>query len=273
MLTKQWEHLIKRWRNDQLPHALLLSGSKEINKQTFALRFAKLVLCQQGANSNEACDNCVTCHLFNAETHPDFHLIQPIDAKTIKIDQIRDLIAKLNQTAQQGGYKVIIVTPAEALPTAAANALLKTLEEPAAKTVFFLISDSPALLPATIRSRCQSIIFSNTDTTQTQQTESYQKLVNNLKDLTQNKIDPIQLAAQWFKKPVEQIVANLTLITMDTIRTQSSADVIPAQAGIQEKLFLYLDQLYQLRSQPQINLNQQLLLENLFCGWQELKEI
>jgi DNA polymerase-3 subunit delta' len=263
MLEKQWNYLFKRWRDKQLPHALLLSGAAEIDKKSFALRFAKLLLCQQSINLKEACDNCHACQLFNAETHPDFHLIQPLeDGKIIKVDQVRDLIAKLNQTAQQGCYKVAIITPAEVLPVAAANALLKTLEEPAAQTLFVLISDSPGILPATIRSRCQSIVFSaNAESVQQKQTESYQKLLNGLRDLTQQKIDPLQLAAQWAKEPLEEIVDNLTLIVMHVIRSQTTT--------INKKLFLYLDQLYQLRKLPQINLSQQLLLENLFCTWNE----
>lgn len=261
----QWDHLIKRWQNHKLPHALLLSGTTNADKHNFALRFAKLLLCQQNNFSEHACDNCHACQLFNANTHPDLYQIMPEEkSKVIRIDQIRDLITQLNQTVQQGRYKIIIINPAEALHNAAVNALLKTLEEPTAQTLFLLITESPGLLPATIRSRCQNIIFHETVTSaQQNQTEVYQRLTNDLKSLGEDKADPIQLATQWAKDPIEEIIHSLTLIVINIIRSSSGNKN-------SQKLFLYLDQLYDLRKNIQINLNQQLLLENLFYTWNKL---
>ncbi|MDG4870023.1 DNA polymerase III subunit delta', partial [Guyparkeria sp. 1SP6A2] len=75
--------------------------------------------------------------------------------RQIRIDPIREVNRFVSQTAQQGGYRVIVVSPAEAMNIAAANALLKSLEEPGEKTLFILLSDVPSRTLPTIRSRCQ----------------------------------------------------------------------------------------------------------------------
>lgn len=266
MKNRHWEQLIQRWQNNQLPHALLLSGtSSNADKQQFALRFAQLLLCQQNSLSEKACNNCHACHLFNANTHTDLHCIQPIETgKMIRIDQIRGLTNQLSQTAQQGRYKIIIINPAEALHNAAVNALLKTLEEPTPQTLFFLIAENPRLLPATLRSRCQTLVFDEDNSSSAHQTESCQRLLDDLKQLDEHKIDPIKLANRWMKEPLADIIHHLTLFVTDKIKSQTKIQ------KKSQKLFCYLDQLYQLRKNSQNNLNQQLLLENLFYGWQEL---
>jgi DNA polymerase-3 subunit delta' len=98
--------------------------------------------------------------LLTAQAHPDWYWLAPEEAgKAIKIDQIRDLVERMAQTAQQGGRKVAAIAPAEAMNRNAANALLKTLEEPAGSTLLMLISDAPGRLLPTIRSRCQRLDF------------------------------------------------------------------------------------------------------------------
>jgi DNA polymerase III subunit delta' len=90
------------------------------------------------------------------ETHPDLLRILPDEpGKAIKVDQVRELTESLSKTAQQGGYKVVILEPAEAMNGNAANALLKSLEEPAANTLLILMTHSPSGVLPTIRSRCQ----------------------------------------------------------------------------------------------------------------------
>ena len=88
--------------------------------------------------------------------HPDLLRVSPEEGKRqIRIDPIRDVNRFVSQTAQQGGYRVIVISPAEAMNVAAANALLKSLEEPGDKTLFILLSDVPSRTLPTIRSRCQ----------------------------------------------------------------------------------------------------------------------
>ena len=89
--------------------------------------------------------------------HPDFHWVEPAEGKvSLSVDQIRSICGKLALTSHGPGAKVAIVYPAEAMTLSAANALLKTLEEPTARTYLILVSHQPGRLPATIRSRCQT---------------------------------------------------------------------------------------------------------------------
>jgi len=158
-----WRQLLSQRRQQRLPHALLLTGPAGLGKLIFARRFAQYLLCQ--APAEFACGQCGACRLILANNHPDLISIAPEETgKNIKVDQIRELTATLNQTAQRAGYQVAIIAPAEALNKAAANALLKTLEEPAGQVLLLLVSHQPGTLPATIISRCQRIPLTATIT-------------------------------------------------------------------------------------------------------------
>ena len=163
---EQWQYLVQRKNNNNLPHALLMSGIDGLGKFNFAKLFARFVLCKNNNVNNleYPCQSCSSCQLMEAMTHPDLLLIQKEDKeKTIKVDQIRELITELYHTSQQGGAKVAIINIADSMNGAASNALLKTLEEPAAGVYIILITSKPSFLPATIRSRCQNIIFKAPD--------------------------------------------------------------------------------------------------------------
>lgn len=156
----QWQRLQQQRAADRLPHALLLSGPAGVGKEGFAEVLASLLLCHQPQN-NAPCGRCHSCELHEAGHHPDLVRVSPeAEGKPIKVDQVRDLINHLHSTAQQGGYRVVIMTPAEALNTSSANALLKILEEPGQNTLLLLVSHQPGQLMPTIRSRCQRIDFS-----------------------------------------------------------------------------------------------------------------
>lgn len=163
---QQWGQLLSQFRQQRLPHALLLSGAAGLGKLAFAEQLAWFLLCKTAADRGRteqlttACGQCAGCRLLLANNHPDLLMVMPEEAgKNIKIDQIRELTFKLQQTAQRAGYQVVIIAPVEALNKAAANALLKTLEEPAGQALLLLVSHSPGVLPATIISRCQKIYF------------------------------------------------------------------------------------------------------------------
>ncbi len=155
-----WERLQGARKAGRLPHALLFSGIEGLGKHEFAEVFARSLLCRNPAEDGRPCGACRSCHLFVAGTHPDYRRIEPEEpGKAIRIDSIREFVGKEALTAQLGGYKVIIIEPADAMNTAAANSLLKTLEEPTAWTLMILITSRPSRLPATIRSRCQGVGF------------------------------------------------------------------------------------------------------------------
>ena len=112
------------------------------------------LLCQAPAASN-ACGECKSCLLLKAGSHPDNYVLEPEEAdKAIKVDQVRDLVSFVVQTSQMGGRKVVLIEPVESMNINAANALLKSLEEPSGDTVLLLVSHQPSRLLPTIKSRC-----------------------------------------------------------------------------------------------------------------------
>ena len=151
-------------------HGLLFKGSKGIGKFDLAMNFAQSLLCQHPDESGFACGQCASCHWFEQESHPDFRLLQPevlsLDgeetesgkkpSKQISVDQVRGLTDFVGMSAHQGGRRVVVIHPAEAMNINAANALLKNLEEPPKGMLFILVSHKPQQLLPTILSRCLS---------------------------------------------------------------------------------------------------------------------
>jgi DNA polymerase-3 subunit delta' len=149
---------------ERFPHALLLTGQSGMGKADFADYLAQLLLCGQPVGGTSPCGQCSACTWFKAGSHPDYHYISfEINEKTGKlrteiiVDQIRKLSGDLALKSHAGGYKVAVITPADAMNINASNSLLKTLEEPSDNTVLVLVSDQPGHLPATLRSRCQQL--------------------------------------------------------------------------------------------------------------------
>lgn len=159
----QWQALIQRMQAGTLPHALLLKGVEGVGKGFFARALAACVLCDHKTDDG-ACGHCKSCELVKAGTHPDLLVVHPESAgKPIKIDQIRRVNEFARKTPQQGGRRVIVINPAEAMNVNAANALLKSLEEPGGDTLFILVSARSGDMLATIRSRCQMVLFTVPD--------------------------------------------------------------------------------------------------------------
>ena len=159
---RQWQHLLQARAQGRLPHALLFSGPKGVGKEAFALAFSQSSLCPDRDDQGRPCGVCRHCHLLQSGTHPDFQWVRPEEESKsgeIKIEAIRELTGNAGLTAQSGGHKVIMVQPAHRMNTAAANSLLKTLEEPSRDTLIILLTDQPSRLLPTIRSRCQQLSF------------------------------------------------------------------------------------------------------------------
>lgn len=148
--------LAHAFRAGRLPHALLIHEAAGGGGEWLATWVAQLVLCQR--HERQPCGVCVGCGRAAGLQHPDLTRLRAIeDSRQIRIEQVRELTAELALTSHAGGYKVGLITPAEALNRFAANALLKTLEEPPARTLLILVTTQPSRLPPTVLSRCQRL--------------------------------------------------------------------------------------------------------------------
>lgn len=137
---------------NRLHHAIMLFGVQGTGKALLAAEVSNALLCE-ASDQLEACGLCKSCLLIKAGNHPD-KLEIGLDGNTIGVDEIRDVSVFVNHSAQQGGNKVVFIANAQKMTTAAANALLKTLEEPNIGRYLVISCSDLSLLPATIASRC-----------------------------------------------------------------------------------------------------------------------
>jgi DNA polymerase-3 subunit delta' len=160
---------------ERLHHALLIAGPAGCGQRELGLVLASARLCEQPLASRLACGRCRACHWLAEGHHPDFRRVrpqaeQPVDpeatsrssrsakpSREIVIDQIRELASFVELGSHRGGERIVLIEPAEAMNGPAANALLKTLEEPPPSVRFLLASERPERLPATVRSRCRRV--------------------------------------------------------------------------------------------------------------------
>lgn len=150
-----WSRLEQQVARGRFPHALLLAGMPATGKERLALALARLLLCHR-PSAGHNCGECQACQLSRSGAHGDFLWLQPQEkSRVIKIDQVREAVNFAHWTAGFGERKVLVIAPADAMNTNAANALLKSLEEPADNTHILLVCARLHGVPATIRSRCQ----------------------------------------------------------------------------------------------------------------------
>jgi DNA polymerase III subunit delta' len=164
----EFESLLKR--RATLPHALLLRGPRGIGKLAFAEDLARALLCERPGPHGHACGQCSSCLWMEQGSHPDVRRLEPESASVadsgqagekrekagdqISVSQVRNIGDFINVTSHRGRAKVILIHPAEAMNLAAANALLKSLEEPPPGTCFLLVAHRWHRILPTIRSRC-----------------------------------------------------------------------------------------------------------------------
>jgi DNA polymerase-3 subunit delta' len=144
-------------KRERVPTSILFSGDSGIGKMLTALNYAKALNCLSPVDS-DACDKCASCLKINSSSHPDVAAIIP-ENDEIKIDIVRQAEETLSLKPYEGKKKVLIMDDADTMNIGAANAFLKTLEEPPPGSVIILLSANPDRLPDTIRSRCMHVRF------------------------------------------------------------------------------------------------------------------
>ncbi|OON40672.1 DNA polymerase III subunit delta' [Izhakiella australiensis] len=153
-LNAPYRQLIEQHRQGRAHHALLIQAQPGMGEASLVWGISRWLMCQQ-REGLKSCGRCHSCQLMQASTHPDWYKLSAEQGKSsLGIDAVRQVAEKLYHRSQQGGEKIVWLPDAGQLTEAAANALLKTLEEPPANTWFILCSHQPGRLLATLRSRC-----------------------------------------------------------------------------------------------------------------------
>ena len=147
--------LLSLHSNNQLPHAVLITSGSGVGLASAASSLCATLLCKR--DGAEPCGECTSCSRVSAGTHGDYRWMEVAEGKaSIGVDQIRDAGDFVTKTSGYGSQKILVISEAEKMTTGASNALLKTLEEPQGNSFIVLLSQRSWLLPATIRSRCQT---------------------------------------------------------------------------------------------------------------------
>lgn len=153
-LNQPYRQIIARHQDGQAHHALLIQAIDGMGDDALVWGVSRWLMCQQ-PEGLKSCGHCHGCQLMQAHTHPDWYRLEAEKGRSsLGIDAVREVTEKLYHFAQQGGAKIVWLPDATQLTEAAANALLKTLEEPPANCWFFLSVREPSRLLATLRSRC-----------------------------------------------------------------------------------------------------------------------
>lgn len=212
--------LLGTMARNRIPSAYLFAGESGIGKKLTAINLAKTLNCLKPKTPIDCCDECPSCKKIDSQTHPDFLMAAP-EKGEIRVDEIRTIEAVISLAPYEGKRKVVIVDDAETMNPSAANAFLKTLEEPPPQSIIILISASPDRLPETIRSRCSRINFSPLAPEQCkeviQTVNSQQSLVDSQKD---NKNKPEKLMTDDYQ------LSTLSRLSMGRPGLAISSDLI-----------------------------------------------
>mgnify|MGYP002834065613 FL=1 len=148
-------NLLSLHTNNQLPHAALITSVSGVGLASVASSLCATLLCER--DNGSPCGECRSCSRVSAGTHGDYRWVELSEGKaSIGVDQIREAGDFVTKTAGYGSQKILVISDAEKMTAGASNALLKTLEEPQGNSLIVLLSQRTWLLPATIRSRCQT---------------------------------------------------------------------------------------------------------------------
>lgn len=316
-LDKVWQQFHQARLQQRLPHAILLHGPEGLGKARLARRMAASLLCQQPGKDGNACGACQPCRWLAAGHHPDLLEILPEETgKAIKVEQIRSLSAELAMTSHSAAHKVALIHPADAMNINAANSLLKTLEEPTDNTLILLVTAAPGRLPITVKSRCQALKCPQParqdaehwlleqqgegtpagdllelaggapllaiELLESNALESWRDCIGQLAKIARGQLDPLQVAAAWYKAGGEQQLAWFLRAQQQLLRTRQAAGQVEQGTGLSallqqqarvpeaRKLFSLMDETAFGINQWASGLNRQLILEDLLIRWSAL---
>lgn len=288
--SELWQTLHKSFIQQRLAQALLFTSCMQEELLLFAKRITRLLLCKQ----QTACEECQSCQLMRINEHPDFNQI--ISEKlygTIKVDQIRSLQDLAYRQPTLSSNRVIFISSAEKMNQAAANALLKILEEPPDNVYFILTAEQISTIPVTILSRCQrwnlptpkkSLYLKQaesfkSDSIKGRLYEQLPKFVDELMALQKAKITASSLAASWVSFEFNDLIRLLYLLNAQMIYNYFNGfcQQTPELAKLSElskqlkpvRLFEQLDKLNAIirNLNHTLSMNQLLILEDLLIGY------
>jgi len=299
-------------QSDRVGHALLLQVSPGLGGEWLASWLAARLFCTQlrehestggAAPLRSPCGACLACRRVQTDEQPDLIILRPIeDSREIRIDQVRELVSELTLTSHAGGRKLAIITPADKLNRAAANALLKTLEEPTTGSLLVLVTGEPSRLPVTVLSRCTRLQLppptraqllawlqhsggQNADweavlqvlgakplEAMTADTHALAQLqretVRALEQAAAGSLDPVETAESWGKEDYALRIACIESWLVERIRAWARAAETAGIGGSSadsrvQTLFLALDETREARQWTDTPINKPLALERL----------
>lgn len=214
----------------RLAHAYLLSSPRRESLELAARVLGRIVLCEARSTAirplTEACGQCRGCQLVAENRHPDFFWLRPSGKlRQIHIERIRELERELYLHASLGGYRVAVITDADRMNPSAANAFLKTLEEPPPQVLILLLSTAPERLLETIRSRCLRIDLERSELTEwtPEQMEWIQLFVRGVVEEPANLLRRYKALAQLIQR-LEAIRAELKQAVQEDLKPPGESE-------------------------------------------------
>lgn len=298
-----WSALVRDF--SMLPHAILFHGMNGVGKSALAWRLAKSLLCEAPVSDALVCGTCPSCVRFEAGTHPDVRNVSPLrDSAVIGVDQIREVGQFCMLTPHTSKRKIVLVDPADAMNTNAANAFLKVLEEPPASCFLLLVTARTARLPATIRSRCVSVSVQPPrrdeagrwlqkvtadkgiadaaltlaggaplralQLIQTDELRNHHEWIKDVVAIREGTKDPLSCARQWKDYGAEQCLAWFQRYVAELVAKSVTNIGISEKRRFLRELFIYSDVLSEARNQFAGPLDESLLLEDVTIRWSRL---
>lgn len=267
--------LIRQIERDSLGQALLFLGEETTEKQLFINQILARIVCTC-EEKKSACVDCQSSILFQNKQHPDIHYLKPEKkGGLVKVEQVRDLEDWLYQAPRLSAKRVIVIDPADKMNPAAANALLKILEEPPRFIQFFLIAEHASNVLPTILSRCQRWQRAWQKGDHPYSEEEKAQLADVLA-LIKRELDPLALAEKWSKVELSTLISFLYKLTSAWIKIQLGLESCPFWEQLQglsaiKPLCLYhqLDKIKRIKRylNQGIAVNQLVSLEAILVGY------